>query len=151
MDEPELDLVMVPTDGQFTPYAPKDKPTAKTNGRIFVLKFASSSARHFFWMQSKPQGSDPSWFSPRDKKIGQIVHDLLQGEEVDINHELSQVRQGGRDDDDDDETMEDVEGHGDRNDPHVGGSGGAGPGATGGDDREEGEDAREGGADGARA
>lgn len=145
LDEPELDLIMVPTDGQFLPYAPKDKPTAKTNGRVFVLKFASSSARHFFWMQSKPQGSDPSWFSPRDEKIGQIVHDLLQGEDVDVTEELSQLRANRRDNDDDD-AMEDVEGPGESQQ----GSGGAGAGATGGDIREEGEDAREGGADGAR-
>lgn len=157
LDEPELDLIMVPTDGQFVPYTSKEQPSAKTNGRIFVLKFESSSARHFFWLQSKPQArdGDPSWFSPRDKKIGEIVHALLQGEEVDVTRDLANMRSGGDqgdgDDDDDDETMEDVEGHGDRNEPRTGGGGGAGPGATGGDVREEGEDAREGGADGARA
>ncbi|KAL2757537.1 hypothetical protein ACRALDRAFT_2118407, partial [Sodiomyces alcalophilus JCM 7366] len=143
MTEPDLDLVMVPTDGQFVPYTWADQSSAKTNGRIFVLKFASSSSRHFFWLQSKPQSSngDPTWFSPRDKKIGDIVNRLLQGEEVNITQELSQVRNvDDRRDNDDDETMEDVEGHG-----------GAGPGATGGDIREEGEEAREGGGDGARA
>ncbi|KAH7375979.1 proteasome complex subunit Rpn13 ubiquitin receptor-domain-containing protein [Plectosphaerella cucumerina] len=155
LDEPELDLVMVPTDGQFIPYNTSSHATAKTNGRIFVLKFASSSARHFFWLQSKPQArnGDPSWFSPRDKKIGDIVHELLQGEELDVQQELSAVQNvdNRRDDDDDDETMEDVEGHGSRSQPHTGGGGGAGPGATGGDVREEGENAREGGGDGARA
>lgn len=146
---------MVPTDGQFVPYESPNHPSAKTNGRIFVLKFASSSARHFFWLQSKPQSrnGDLSWFSPRDKKIGEIVNELLQGEEVDVTRELAQVSNvdNRRDDDDDDETMEDVEGHGNRNEPHAGGGGGAGPGATGGDVREEGENAREGGGDGARA
>ncbi|KAF9879984.1 hypothetical protein CkaCkLH20_02795 [Colletotrichum karsti] len=151
MDAPDLDLVMVPTDGEFVPHIPDNQPTSKTNGRVFVLKFGSSSQRHFFWLQSKPQSrnGDPSWFSPRDKKIGEIVNALLQGEDVNVNRELAQVRNtDDRRDDDDDETMEDAEGQGDRNDQTTGG---AGAGATGGDVREEGENAREGGSDGARA
>ncbi|KAH9902263.1 proteasome complex subunit Rpn13 ubiquitin receptor-domain-containing protein [Xylariomycetidae sp. FL2044] len=157
LDNPELDLLMIPTDGSFLPYDAKSQPqaSAKTNGRLFVLKFSSSPARHIFWLQSKPQGrnGDPTWFSPRDRKIGDIVHQLLQGEDVDVTRELASVNNSDNDDgrrDDGDETMEDVEGHGDPNDPH-GGSGGAGPGATGGDVREEGVGSREGGADGARA
>lgn len=156
-DQPELDLVMVPTDGHFVPYDTRtpNHATSKTNGRIFVLKFTSSSQRHLFWLQSKPQGrsGDPAWFSPRDLKIGEIVDKLLQGEEVDVNRELASIRNNDDDtrrDADDDETMEDVEGHGDPN-AHRRGGGGAGPDATGGDFRQEGEDAREGGADGARA
>ncbi|KAJ2907006.1 hypothetical protein MKZ38_008574 [Zalerion maritima] len=162
VDDPDnLDLIMVPTDGNFVAndYKIGDPPSTKTNGRIFVLKFSSSSHRHLFWLQSKSQSpdGDNSWYSPRDLKIGEIVDRMLQGEEdIDVNAELAAARNSGNrrdddDDDDDDETMEDVEGHGDRNDPHTGGSGGAGPGATGGDVREEGENAREGGADGARA
>jgi 26S proteasome regulatory subunit N13 len=155
MDQAELDLVMVPTDGHFEPYEYKTtpQPTSKTNGRIFVLKFSSSSQRHLFWLQSKPQSrnGDTSWFSPRDLKIGQIVDSLLQGEDVDVPSEIAQVQSNERRDEDDDETMEDVEGHGDSASHHRGGSGGAGPGATGGDIREEGEQAREGGADGGRA
>lgn len=154
LDEPELDLVMVPTDGSFLPYEYKTtpQPTAKTNGRIFALKFASSSQRHLFWMQSKPQGrnGDASYFSPRDRKIGDIVHRLLQGEEVNVTRELAAVRNNNDRHDDEDEAMEDIEGHG-HQDHHAGGSGGAGPDATGGDIREEGEGSREGGADGARA
>ncbi|KAI0383836.1 proteasome complex subunit Rpn13 ubiquitin receptor-domain-containing protein [Hypomontagnella monticulosa] len=157
LDEPELDLVMVPSDGHFVPYDPKTQPSGATkpNARVFVLKFLSSSQRHLFYLQSKPQGrnGDPRWFSPRDLKIGAIVDRLLQGEEVNVARELASINNSDNDDrrgDDGDEPMEDVEGHGDSNDPH-GGTGGAGPGATGGDIREEGEEAREGGADGARA
>ncbi|KAI1501763.1 proteasome complex subunit Rpn13 ubiquitin receptor-domain-containing protein [Biscogniauxia marginata] len=154
-DQPELDLVMVPTDGHFLPYELKNPESAKTNGRIFVLKFLSSSQRYLFWLQSKPQGrnGDPSWLSTRDRKIGEIVDNLLQGVEVDVARELASINNSDNDDrrgNDGDETMEDVGGHGDSSDPR-GGSGGAGPGATGGDVREEGEGAREGGADGARA
>ncbi|EAW07728.1 uncharacterized protein ACLA_024430 [Aspergillus clavatus NRRL 1] len=152
--EPELDLVMVPTDGSFTPYQPSGKD-APTNGRIFVLKFSSSSQRYLFWLQSKSQHErgNLSWFSPRDLKLGEIVNTLLQGEEVDVEHEIATLPRGGPyDGGDDDETMEDVEGvHHDSNHNHGGNSGGAGPDATGGDVREEGEEAREGGADGGRA
>ncbi|KAH6898735.1 proteasome complex subunit Rpn13 ubiquitin receptor-domain-containing protein [Thelonectria olida] len=156
LDDPALDLIMVPTDGSFVPYEYKasPQPTSKTNGRIFALKFSSSSQRYLFWLQSKPQGrnNDPSYFSPRDRKIGDIVHRLLQGEEVDVTAELASVRHStDRTDDDDDEAMEDVEGHRDQHQHRGSGSGGAGPDATGGDVREEGEGSREGGADGARA
>lgn len=156
VSEPELDLLMFPTDGQFEPYDYKttDQPTSKTNGRIFALKFSSSSARHLFWLQSKSQSrtGDAAWFSPRDLKIGQIVDTLLQGAEVDVEQEIARIQDGGSaGDDDGDETMEDVEGHGDPASGHQGSSGGAGAGATGGDIREEGANAREGGADGGRA
>lgn len=156
LNEPELDLVMVPTDGSFLPYEYdlESQPSAKTNGRIFVLKFASSSQRYLFWMQSKPQSrnGDASWFSPRDRKIGEIVNRLLQGELIDVTSELAAVRNvDGRRDGDDDEPMEDAQGHTGSQEHRGSGSGGAGPDATGGDVREEGESSREGGADGARA
>jgi 26S proteasome regulatory subunit N13 len=164
LDEPQLDLVMIPTDGHFVPYDIKEKDASapKINGRIFSLKFSSSSQRHLFWLQSKPQSptGDKTWFSPRDLKIGDIVDRLLQGEEdIDVNAELRSAQNSNdnnRRDQDDDETMEDIEGHGDTNDQHEGGNGGAGTGgagsgATGGDIREEGEGSREGGAAGARA
>ncbi|KIH86922.1 hypothetical protein SPBR_08260 [Sporothrix brasiliensis 5110] len=158
MDDAPLNLVMVPGDGRFIPYeGTGDHASSKTNGRIFVLKFESSSQRHLFWLQSKPQSPDgnPAWLSPRDRKIGNLVDELLQGGEPDIDAELAEVRDNNDDDrrggghsgndGDGDETMEDAEDH------HGGGPGGAGSGATGGDVREEGEDSREGGADGARA
>ena len=156
--EPELDLLMVPGDGTFIPYLGVDGDAnsewikSPTTGRIFVLKFSSSSQRHLFWLQSKsqePTGS-PSAFSQRDQKLGQIVDMLLSGQEIDVQEELQYINQqgSGRDNDGDD-AMEDVQGpNGDTQGP---GSGGAGSGATGGDVREEGEEAREGGADGARA
>ncbi|KJR84779.1 uncharacterized protein SPSK_09447 [Sporothrix schenckii 1099-18] len=158
MDDAPLNLVMVPGDGRFIPYeGTGDHASSKTNGRIFVLKFESSSQRHLFWLQSKPQSPDgnPAWLSPRDRKIGNLVDELLQGGEPDIDAELAEVRDNNNDgrrggghsgnDGDGDETMEDAE------DQHGRGPGGAGSGATGGDVREEGEDSREGGADGARA
>ena len=155
MRQPELDLVMVLADAHFEPYEYKTtpQPTSKTNGRIFVLKFSSSSQRYLFWLQSKSQSrnGDASWFSPRDLKIGQIVDTLLRGEDVDVTNEIAQFQSNERREDDDDETMEDIEGQGDGTSHNRGGSGGAGPDATGGDIREEGEQAREGGADGGRA
>jgi 26S proteasome regulatory subunit N13 len=152
LDEPELDLVMIPSDGSFTPYRPSGKDV--TNGRIFVLKFSSSSQRYLFWMQSQSEHAnrEQHWFSPRDLKLGEIVDVLLQGEEIDVEHEIANLPLRPPGDDDDDETMEDVEGI--DHDPsrhHSTGSGGAGPDATGGDVREEGQGSREGGADGGRA
>lgn len=138
LDSPELDLIMFPTDGNFNPYR-----KTRVSGRVFVLKFSSSSQRHLFWLQSKSQSpsGDPSYFSPRDLKIGEAVNDLLQGEEVDITELVSQIR-AGHPPDDEDADMEDVEGQG---------SGGAAPNTTGGDIRREGGGSREGGADGGRA
>jgi 26S proteasome regulatory subunit N13 len=152
---------MIPGDGTFAPYtgsepsASPDNVKSPTNGRIYILKFSSSSQRYIFWMQSKsqsPQG-DPSWFSPRDQKLGQIVDMLLSGEDINLQDEIQELKNIRPDQpDDDDETMEDVEGtdHS-RTRDRQGSTGGAGPDATGGDVREEGEESREGGADGGRA
>jgi 26S proteasome regulatory subunit N13 len=144
---------MLPGDGSFTPLTKGlGSRTSPTNGRVFVLKFSSSSSRHFFWLQSKNQHPDnkPNWYSDRDIKLGSIVNDLLQGEEVDVEAELATVSQGpsGNDGGNDDEDMQDAPPD---NDLTRTSTGGAGAGATGGDIREEGEEAREGGADGGRA
>lgn len=149
---------MIPGDGSFIPYtgseaaAESENVRSPTDGRIFVLKFSSSSQRYLFWLQSKSQHpkGDPSWFSQRDLAIGQIVDRLLSGEEdIDVQAELAAAASRG---DDEDETMEDVEGTDQStNRNRHGSTGGAGAGATGGDIREEGEGSREGGADGGRA
>ena len=155
MSSPELQLVMVPGDGHFIPYqepSPTDSnhsTKSPTNGRIFVLKFLSSSTRHLFWLQSKsqhPQG-DPAWFSPRDLKLGTIVDRLLQGEEINVSEEVADIPsdpQGGSGGDAD---MEDVlpEGSGD-----IQGNIGSGDPFMG-NPEDEGSGSREGGADGGRA
>lgn len=151
MSQPELKLVMVPADGQFVPFNDKkSEPTPKspTNGRIFVLKFQSSTQRYLFWMQSKSQHErgDPSFFSARDLKIGWVVDRLLQGDEVDVQEEVANIsnEQGGEGGD---ETMEDAapDSHGD-----IQGNIGSGDPFMG-DPGNEGEESREGGADGGRA
>lgn len=151
---------MIPGDGSFLPYlgnetgADSDNLKSPTDGRVFVLKFSSSSQRYLFWLQSKSQHpkGDPSWFSERDLKVGQIVDLLLNGDEIDVPAELASLPNRGGPSGDEDETMEDIEGtnHSASRNRH-GSTGGAGPGATGGDIREEGEESREGGADGGRA
>ncbi|KAF1937712.1 hypothetical protein EJ02DRAFT_458501 [Clathrospora elynae] len=159
LDESELDLIMIPGDGAFQPYTGKDSVEdsenvkSPTNGRVFVLKFNSSSQRYLFWLQAKSQHprGDASWFSQRDLKIGQIVDMLLNGEEIDVQSELAGVSDPSAGNDGDD-LMEDVEGADQSaSRDRRGSTGGAGADATGGDIREEGQGSREGGADGGRA
>lgn len=146
---------MVPADGHFAPYektAPSSNQKSPTNGRIFVLSFQSSTQKHIFWLQSKSQHAqgDPSWFSPRDLKLGEIVDRLLQGYEVNVQEEVANVsnEQGGQGGDDGDTHMEDAGPEG-----QVGPQGdAAGTNPSVGDAAaREGEGAREGGADGGRA
>jgi 26S proteasome regulatory subunit N13 len=152
--EPETDLITIPGDATFTPLvkeAGAEDVRSPTNGRIFVLKFSSSGEKHYFWMQAKSQHSsgDADWFSQRDQRLGQIVDAFLQGDEVDLDSEVRELRGQG--------------GNGGGSGSGAGGgeedlmdldrqeTGGAGQDATGGDPREEGEASREGGADGGRA
>lgn len=152
--EPEIDLIMFPQDGHFYPHLKEEGAEelhSPTNGRIFVLKFASSSQKYFFWMQSKTQSrsGELSWFGQRDQRLGQIVDQLLQGEDVDVAGEVEDIRRGGDDSgpNGDADAMEVDEGASlERQE-----TGGAGQDATGGDPREEGSASREGGADGGRA
>lgn len=105
-------------------------------------------------MQAKSQHKEgnPSWFSARDKGLGDIIHQLLSGEDVDVEEEVRGLsQQNGGSGGDDDDVMEDAPGSNSQPEHHRQGSGGAGPDATGGDPREEGEFSREGGADGGRA
>ena len=102
-DEPELDLLMMPADGHLVEYPSEDDKEAErglsagrrspTNGRIIILKFASSSQKHIFWLQSKPQNSsgDPSLFSRRDYKIIHVVNMLLDSQVIDVAEELRNV------------------------------------------------------------
>jgi len=144
---------MVPQDGYFRPYLGEQKipNTSPINGRVFVLKFRSSSERKFFWLQSREQpAGQVNTFSSRDLRLGRIVDNILQGEEVNYGEELAGPT--GQGDDDDDEAMDDVQ----ETDQLLGhhrtqSTGGAGSNATGGDVRNEGEDSRDGGADGGRA
>ena len=158
---------MFPGDASFTAYN-EQKSKAPKNGRIMLLKIASSFTRHAFYLQSKqqPATAAANHFSKRDLRIIKLVDDVLKGDSVDVDEELEKIRRENRrddDDDDDDEGDDDEdedEGDGDvdgaRANRRSGGrrmstTGGAGSDATGGDFREEGEEAREGGADGARA
>ena len=153
MSSSTLKLSMVPTDGTFIPYKNKsessgDTVKSPTNGRIYVLKFQSSSARHLFWLQSKSQHvqGDASWFSARDLKLGDIVNTLLQGEEVDVNDELAAVS-GGQGGEGGDTEMEDARPEGGED---IHGNVGAGPLGEG-NQENEGSGSRDAGGDGGRA
>ncbi|KAI5805967.1 proteasome complex subunit Rpn13 ubiquitin receptor-domain-containing protein [Geopyxis carbonaria] len=105
--EPEDDLLVIPGDARFVKYEPA------TSGRIFVLKFSSSSKRQFYWLQAPSENSDnPGFWSERDESWGRRINKILQGEEDDggdeemgdapvqsgdIEQEGDQSRRGGAD------------------------------------------------------
>src|SRR5256885_15634973 len=70
----ELDLIIFPGDATFVPYL---HPTASTTGRIYVLKFSSSSQRHFFWWQTKAEGSAGE-HSRRDRVLAKKINRCVQ-------------------------------------------------------------------------
>ncbi|KAI5281888.1 hypothetical protein KEM52_003836, partial [Ascosphaera acerosa] len=124
VDDPEIDLFMVPGDGSFVPYRPASHGGTKspTNGRVFALKFSSSSQRYLFYLQSQSQAEDrdPAHWSRRDLRLGEVVHAVLQGDEINLTSELLDLHRSGTGDghdggdggdDDDDETMEDQDGN----------------------------------------
>lgn len=156
-DEPEMELYIPPGDASFQPYtggkkvAPGEDYLSPSDGRYAILKFSSSGDRHLFWLQSASQSPEgkANWFSQRDLKMIKVVDLFLSGQEVRFEDLTEPVtfEQSPRGDGDGDEEMGDAEPDLERHES----TGGAGPDATGGDFREEGEEAREGGADGARA
>jgi 26S proteasome regulatory subunit N13 len=147
---------MFPGDASFVPYKDARNASAAikspTTGRIFVLKFQSSSQRYLFWLQSAPS-SAAGTFSERDLRMGTVVDRLLAGVDVHVEAYMNDPSEPpGRDADGDDDMRDpDAEANGEGGGGMSGSTGGAGADATGGDVREEGEEAREGGADGARA
>jgi len=104
--EPEDDLLIFPGDARLIRY-----DTGPT-GRIFMLKFLSSSQRNFYWLQSLSEDPDqPGLWSERDKGWIKKIDDILQGEEAaddeemgdapidstEIEQEGEQPRRGGED------------------------------------------------------
>lgn len=153
--EPALDLTMIPSDGHFEPWLREygaEELHSPTNGRVYALRFESSSQKYFFYLQSRGQHAegDPSWFSERDQRLGQVVNAILQGEEVDVEGEIAELRNHRDGGDGRGDEMDLDEQEPEPRSRHES-TGGAGADATGGDPRDEGEASREGGADGGRA
>ena len=108
--EPEDDLLIIPGDARLLRH--NTGPT----GRIFVLKFSSSSQRNFYWLQAQSQGpnKEPGYWSQGDLDWIKRIDKILQSEEGedggedeemgdppiqsgDIEHEGEQPRRGGGD------------------------------------------------------
>ncbi|PWW76599.1 adhesion regulating molecule [Tuber magnatum] len=100
----EDDLIIIPGDARIIKY------TGCTTGRVMVLKFSSSSQRHFFWLQSKAESSDSGHWSARDDVWVHRINVALQGPQDDdeemgdiglgseeVEEEGSASRRGGAD------------------------------------------------------
>ncbi|CUS06730.1 unnamed protein product [Tuber aestivum] len=100
----EDDLIIIPGDARIIKY------TGCTTGRVMVLKFSSSSQRHFFWLQSKAESSEPGHWSARDDGWIHRINVALQGPQDDdeemgdiglgseeVEEEGSASRRGGAD------------------------------------------------------
>lgn len=66
------ELTIFPGEAEWLPV------TQCTTGRVFVLKFNSSSQRIFFWLQNAPNSATLNELSPADKKIAKRINALLQ-------------------------------------------------------------------------
>ncbi|KAF3932795.1 hypothetical protein ABW19_dt0207784 [Dactylella cylindrospora] len=74
VDGEEFDLIVFPGDATFAPYT---NPSAPGDGRIYVLKFHSSSQRHFFWWQIKSEEGAGD-HSRKDRLIAKKIDRLIQ-------------------------------------------------------------------------
>ncbi|KAK9466303.1 proteasome complex subunit Rpn13 ubiquitin receptor-domain-containing protein [Lipomyces arxii] len=78
------ELMIFPGDAEWVPV-----PQCKT-GRVFALKFSSSSQRSFFWMQDPPEGDKLDEVSDADLKISTRINTLFEdvfADEVDISED----------------------------------------------------------------
>ncbi|KAJ3342667.1 adhesion regulating molecule 1 [Gonapodya sp. JEL0774] len=64
----EDDLIVFPMEANFV-------PVTQSKGRVFMLKFESSSAKHFFWMQEPSADKDTSFVTK--------VNEAISGEAAD--------------------------------------------------------------------
>jgi 26S proteasome regulatory subunit N13 len=104
---PDLeDFLIIPGDCQLI------RHDAVSTGRVFMLKFSSSSQRQFYWLQEKSEGpnEEPGFWSQRDIDWIEGINKILQGEDAvdeemgdppvqsdEIEHEGEQPRRGGED------------------------------------------------------
>merc|ERR1711939_160775 len=79
------DLILFPGDATFSPVP------ASTSGRVYVLKFSSSSARHFYWMQDVSNEQD----SRRAARVNALIDDPDAPESQDDSQAPSDGGSGG--------------------------------------------------------
>ncbi|KAK9245227.1 proteasome complex subunit Rpn13 ubiquitin receptor-domain-containing protein [Lipomyces tetrasporus] len=89
-DDPSVErdeLMIFPGEAEWLPVS-----TCKT-GRVYVLKFNSSSQRSFFWLQDPPAGDKLNEISEGDLKIATRINTLLEdvfADEVDITEDANE-------------------------------------------------------------